>query len=63
MMNYNQLSTYQEVMETLKDHPTTRGHLKSPRNKPQKQATAKAVYATLSTNTCLNCWLMYTAIV
>ena len=32
-------------------------------DKPQKQATAKAAWATFSTNTCLKCWLMCTAII
>ena len=37
MVNYNQLSAYPGEMEPFEDHPSTRGHLTSLRNKPQQK--------------------------
>ena len=48
----------QREMEPFKDRPE---YLRMS-DKPQKQDTAKAAWATFSTNLCLNCLLMCTAI-
>ena len=46
---YSYLSAWPGKMELLKDHPETLS------DKPHLQATAKAAWANLSTNTWLNC--------
>ena len=57
VLNYSWLPASQGEME-FEEHLSTRGRLTS-----LKQVTANTAWATFSTNTCLNCQLMRTAIV
>ena len=60
VVNYSWLYACPGEMELFKEHLSSEHLWKS--DKPHKQTTAKAVWATFNINASLNCWLMCTAI-